>query len=952
VDAAVNKVLSASQQGPQHQQLVAFVAETFQGSSLAPIEGGAAMTVASAVDAPAEQLRCAALASLDELCQKEDPDQSSLQLLQSAVERRLADDSLEVLAAVLRMRSLALVPAAELAAGLAKFLARLEAMLQDSSTGKEAGGKARALVQQALAALAGAAVRDASLADEAMCTLCSFLFASSRRGRKVAEAALSAAASVKHPFAASLAAAASAVSAASAEQQPAGKKAKGKAAAAAAAEPEPWDVARAAVEHLSDAAQQDAAVAGKLVELLAMGSAKAQLFLLLALQRVAAHSSSAAGSKGRKGQQHGERTAQLLPAVLGAAEASLSSSKAPQLADWQEQVQQFVDDSGLPLKDACAVAQKQPQHAQQVLLLQALQALLEAASPAALQALFSSPAQCFARLAKLQPAQAVAEQVQLAMSKMAGAELAAALCDVAAAPSGYTAAVRARALAALPVAVSSSSDAAAQLGPQLPLLLAALSCGEDAVRHAAVACVAELAEVATGAAPWLELFTALTEQAGLVKANAAAPAAALNAALRAAPQQQQKARGKGKAAAAAQAADASTGAALDLSPDAVTELRGLLLQQLASLSGPSGLAGAEAVLAALLGAVPDQEVLSKGLPLLVAAVSDLSSGAASKAVAQQQAAVAARLAALFSPASVSKADVLFSVLSSGAAAAEGAAAGTAEALAAVRAAALTACTTELFAALQAQQQADAVRLLLQASSADPSQQCRAAARGALELLPITSTTLLPLLTVSTATPGAQQQPTPANKKTRKGKAGPSGAAEATADDATAAAAVDPAALDRAVSALELLQWKADVSEPAALLQPLQALLQVLLPAMDSVAVAHSEHGPEEPAAAEQQQQQQQQAGKSSAAGYAAQLALAYLTGLAKQELQPGQGIGHFDMGLVVRLAQRAPDSAVRNAALALLALLADKAPQAALEHVLQVGTSCGCVVVLARLCHC
>jgi hypothetical protein len=49
----------------------------------------------------------------------------------------------------------------------------------------------------------------------------------------------------------------------------------------------------------------------------------------------------------------------------------------------------------------------------------------------------------------------------------------------------------------------------------------------------------------------------------------------------------------------------------------------------------------------------------------------------------------------------------------------------------------------------------------------------------------------------------------------------------------------------------------------------------------------------------------------------------------------------FDLGLAVRCAQRAPDPAVRSAALGLVATLAAAAPQAALAHVLDVVAAVG-----------
>ena len=47
-----------------------------------------------------------------------------------------------------------------------------------------------------------------------------------------------------------------------------------------------------------------------------------------------------------------------------------------------------------------------------------------------------------------------------------------------------------------------------------------------------------------------------------------------------------------------------------------------------------------------------------------------------------------------------------------------------------------------------------------------------------------------------------------------------------------------------------------------------------------------------------------------------------------------------DMGLVVQCAKEAPDSAVRNAALMLLGVLATKLPDSALQHVLEVCHFC------------
>ena len=44
----------------------------------------------------------------------------------------------------------------------------------------------------------------------------------------------------------------------------------------------------------------------------------------------------------------------------------------------------------------------------------------------------------------------------------------------------------------------------------------------------------------------------------------------------------------------------------------------------------------------------------------------------------------------------------------------------------------------------------------------------------------------------------------------------------------------------------------------------------------------------------------------------------------------------LDIGLILECARQAPDSAVRNAALALLALLATKQPDNTFKHILEV----------------
>ena len=47
-----------------------------------------------------------------------------------------------------------------------------------------------------------------------------------------------------------------------------------------------------------------------------------------------------------------------------------------------------------------------------------------------------------------------------------------------------------------------------------------------------------------------------------------------------------------------------------------------------------------------------------------------------------------------------------------------------------------------------------------------------------------------------------------------------------------------------------------------------------------------------------------------------------------------------EVGLVVACARQAPDAAVRNAALALLVVMATKQPDTTLKHVLEVSAAC------------
>lgn len=83
--------------------------------------------------------------------------------------------------------------------------------------------------------------------------------------------------------------------------------------------------------------------------------------------------------------------------------------------------------------------------------------------------------------------------------------------------------------------------------------------------------------------------------------------------------------------------------------------------------------------------------------------------------------------------------------------------------------------------------------------------------------------------------------------------------------------------------------------------------------------------------------------RSSHHAYALALALQAVQNIA--ERAPEAWLKTVDVGLVVQCAKEAPDGAVRNAALTLLAILATKLPESALHHVLEVCFSSNVVAL-------
>jgi hypothetical protein len=301
------------------------------------------------------------------------------------------------------------------------------------------------------------------------------------------------------------------------------------------------------------------------------------------------------------------------------------------------------------------------------------------------------------------------------------------------------------------------------------------------------------------------------------------------------------------------------------------------------------------------------------------------------------------------------------------------------ALAPVRVAALQQFSPEALAALQPQQQQAAFTAALQTLAADGATTCRAAARECLEQLPVSAGMLLVLLQAvgnSAGQPAAAEAPPTQSKPKRARKAGSSSQQQQDASslqvqssgvlsaDAGASAAqhITPAALDAAVAALEFMQWRDDIPGRQQLLQPLQQVLRLLVPLMGSIAEAHEE-GEEADADADASElalsppaaavaDAEGSAGSSgavsaSAAGYAAQLVLLVLQQLAQEQVAAGAAAaaGGVDVDLVLSCASAAPDGAVRNAALLLMAALAQLAPEDVLEHVLKVGAPASYYVI-------
>ncbi|KAG2446493.1 hypothetical protein HYH02_008484 [Chlamydomonas schloesseri] len=532
---------------------------------------------------------------------------------------------------------------------------------------------------------------------------------------------------------------------------------------------------------------------------------------------------------------------------------------------------------------------------------------------------------------------------------------------------------------ALHVQAALVSAGAADVSGWLPTLLAALAAPEAPVRAAACDVLAALAPLLSGgkasAGPVLSAASAAALCSGLLAHRAAicrdadATAALLRGALagsaaaaEAAPAATPSKRGKAAAKATTTDGDAAAaGAQLALTPGAAAEVGAFLAASLTDAAADAvGTATALAILACLLPpAAPAAAGASLTAPpaeLFAAASSFLGSVVAAlrdrpAAATAGHAAAVSQVLRLYTPAAAAAhADRIGQLAevaellpppasSSSTSSGPATSAAASDALAAARLAAVGCVTPALLATLPPTGRAvrELFAVLLSRYEGDADEAVRAAARAALEAVPLSAQLIIPLLEPAAAAPppAAAAAPTPAKKKSKKADGA------AAADGFTAAAAappapVDPAALRDAVVALELLQWRSGITAAAALVPALQALLRRLLPVVGSIAstLPSADDDLDEDEAAAAAADADAAGGKSSLAGYAATLTLQALTSLAA----PAAAVdgGAFDLALAVSAAREAPDASVRNAALSLLAALAARMPEAALSHVLQV----------------
>eukprot|EP00798_Chlamydomonas_sp_ICE-L_P013555 gene13555-19426_t len=235
--------------------------------------------------------------------------------------------------------------------------------------------------------------------------------------------------------------------------------------------------------------------------------------------------------------------------------------------------------------------------------------------------------------------------------------------------------------------------------------------------------------------------------------------------------------------------------------------------------------------------------------------------------------------------------------------------------------------------------------LIASSANDDSEECRAAAREVLTAISMSAAkVVVPVLQVASAALAAggydthTKEEKPQKRKKSKASDGSVADGSKTLASGTAVSTVDLGPLLRdATLVLELMQWKKNIQGVEAVVESCQQLLSAMMHHVGSIAVVHGEEAPDDvdDSTAELILSVLETTALDAAAAHAEQAPPAgRVTRGQSSVVSPLMDL--FKMELIVQVADQAPDSAVRNAALSLLAVLAGMLPDLAVEHVLKV----------------
>ncbi|PRW61623.1 hypothetical protein C2E21_0211 [Chlorella sorokiniana] len=1054
LDAAVNAVLPAQQQGQEGQQqkgssgggqqeerrqrMLALLSAAFEGTArCVMLEAGT--TLLAAAEAPAAGMRQLAVQRLDALAAAAPPGSEAAAAAGTALLRRLHDDSPTVVQAVLDAPSLLRLPPAAVFDGLASCFDRAMQQASDRATKKSDRAAARGVLRKTLKLLMGPLVDSSpALLPRVLPLLLATLFVGPSCGPKVASTAAKAARKLEHPLLAGLRAlplpregdddAEQPAAAAAPKSAKKGSK-KGERAGVKEQQAEHSKAAADAVHNarvvaaLAGEAASNSAAAAALVQLLAdaasgdvlPGIHAAEPLLLLLAHAAVRHGGpgAAAISLAQVQQLQAQPVAAAVAAALAAGPlpsecfeegGTPTGPLLAQLAAGTLAVPSLRSTVLLAALRAVPWPELAPRGDKDVLPL--LRALCSLNWQPALTALL-------ARVAEAQ------QDAPLLLSDLFAAPPEAEPLDVQRVAAQQAAAL----LQQWAATAARSKKAAGQQGEAGVALLArcaaVLSHPDRHVREAAVQCTQACAKLVQSVpnsglsdAACKVLGIALAEQASWLAADAEAAQQLFEAVLGADDEPTQQLAPYVLGAADAQSLGSVLLAAAEV--------------EVAAAAGSGGrrdaavaLYVARQLLAFVVPWAPAEQLLASCQKLLAGAAA-VGTPAPGSAAAQEQDALLAEAAVCFT------AQRLEQVLAGPGTAAAAAVVDTwcslmepaaAESAAAARLSALQQANQRIFELLPSSLQGRCLKVLLRVASKDADESCRAAARAALAALPLQAEALMPLLAegaghaaagadvemadaaqagdeeqdevmqqlLADAAAAAAKVGTPRAKQ-RRGKAGSSKEEQAAAEAAAAverrreqlaaqraarqqgrpaaerqqAGAALPAAggSQECVAALELLQWKENVQHSLLLVPALQAIAEAQLAQLSAAAEAAA-GGEEQPA---------EQAAAAAEVVYVLQLCLSALRSLAQafrqsaaaagappsaakpkgkkgkqQQQQQPEGGAAFDLGLAVRAAQLAPDGAVRNAALALIAELATGMPQAALDHVLDVvavvGTS-------------